>query len=123
MRGLLSFLDHNDFHTPVTGLDAFAPEDRPPVEASFLFFHGMVAIGFSLIAISALGFLYFRHGSLHERRWLLWILVFSVPVSYTHLMGMHIMKYRAGVLDASLEVRSGSGGTGTTVVCTFRKNL
>jgi cytochrome d ubiquinol oxidase subunit I len=25
-----------------------------------------------------LGFLYFRHGSLHERRWLLWILVFSV---------------------------------------------
>jgi len=78
MPGLLSFLDHNDFHTPVTGLDAFAPEDRPPVEASFLFFHGMVAIGFSLIAISALGFLYFRHGSLHERRWLLWILVFSV---------------------------------------------
>jgi PAS domain S-box-containing protein len=38
-------------------------------------------------------------------------------------MGMHIMKYRAGVLDASLEVRSGSGGTGTTVVCKFRKNL
>jgi len=76
--GLLSFLDHNNFHTPVTGLDAFAPEDRPPVEASFLFFHGMVGIGFALIAISALGFLYFRHGSLHERRWLLWILIFSV---------------------------------------------
>ncbi|HTV76563.1 MAG TPA: cytochrome ubiquinol oxidase subunit I [Candidatus Baltobacteraceae bacterium] len=75
---LLSFLDHNDFHTPVTGLDAFAPDDRPPVEASFLFFHGMVGIGFTLIAISALGFLYFRHGSLHERRWLLWLLVFSV---------------------------------------------
>ena len=75
---MLSFLDHNDFHAPVTGLDAFAPEDRPPVEASFLFFHGMVGIGFTLIAISALGFLYFRHGSLHERRWLLWLLVFSV---------------------------------------------
>jgi len=43
-----------------------------------MFFHGMVAIGFALIAIAALGFLYFRHGSLHERRWLLWILVFSV---------------------------------------------
>jgi len=78
MPWLLSFLDHNDFHAPVTGLDAFAPEERPPVEASFLFFHGMVGIGFALIAISALGFLYFRHGSLHERRWLLWILVFSV---------------------------------------------
>jgi cytochrome d ubiquinol oxidase subunit I len=75
---MLSFLDHNDFHSPVTGLDDFPPQDRPPVEASFLFFHGMVGIGFTLIAISALGFLYFRHGSLHERRWLLWLLVFSV---------------------------------------------
>ena len=67
-----------DTKTTVTGLDAFAPEDRPPVEASFLFFHGMVGVGFAMIAIAALGFLYFRHGSLHERRWLLWILVFSV---------------------------------------------
>jgi cytochrome d ubiquinol oxidase subunit I len=76
--GLLSFLAHNNFHTPVTGLDEFKPEDRPPVEASFLFFHGMVGIGFTLIAIAALGFLYLHKGALHERRWLLWILVFSV---------------------------------------------
>ena len=75
---MLSFLAHNDFHAPVTGLNEFKPEDRPPVQASFQFFHGMVAIGFTLIVIAALGFLYFRHGSLHERRWLLWILVFSV---------------------------------------------
>jgi cytochrome d ubiquinol oxidase subunit I len=38
----------------------------------------MVGIGVALILISALGFLYFRKGTLHERRWLLWILVFSV---------------------------------------------
>jgi cytochrome bd ubiquinol oxidase subunit I len=76
--GMLSFLAHSDFHAPVTGLKAFPPEDRPPVTACFLFFHGMVGIGFALIGIAALGFLYFRHGSLHERRWLLWILVFSV---------------------------------------------
>jgi len=76
--GMLSFLAFNDTHATVTGLDAFPPQDRPPVEASFLFFHGMVGVGFAMIAIAALGFLYFRHGSLHERRWLLWILVFSV---------------------------------------------
>jgi len=75
---VLSFLTHNDFHSPVTGLNEFKPEDRPPVQASFLFFHGMVAIGFALIGIAALGFLYFKHGSLHQRRWLLWLLVFSV---------------------------------------------
>lgn len=74
----LSFLAFNDFHRPVTGLDEFKPEDRPPVTASFVFFHGMVGIGFALMGISALGFLYFRKGVLHERRWLLWILVFSV---------------------------------------------
>ncbi len=76
--GMLSFLAFNSTHASVTGLDAYAPENRPPVQASFQFFHGMVAIGFAMIAIAALGFLYFRHGSLHERRWLLWILVFSV---------------------------------------------
>jgi cytochrome d ubiquinol oxidase subunit I len=76
--GLLSFLVAHNTHATVTGLDAFPPEDRPPVEASFLFFHGMVGVGFAMIAIAALGFLYFRHGSLPNRRWLLWILVFSV---------------------------------------------
>jgi len=74
----LSFLAHDNFHTPVIGLDQFKPEDRPPVSASFFFFHGMVGIGVALIGIAALGFLYFRKGTLHERRWLLWILVFSV---------------------------------------------
>ena len=75
---MLSFLAFNDFHATVTGLDSVSPEDRPPVQASFQFFHGMVGIGVTMIAVAALGFLYFRHGSLHERRWLLWILVFSV---------------------------------------------
>jgi len=78
LPNMLSFLAFNNFHATVTGLDSVPPEDRPPVEACFMFFHGMVAIGFTMIAIAALGFLYFRHGSLHERRWLLWILVFSV---------------------------------------------
>lgn len=76
--GLLSFLAHDNFHTPVTGLNEFKPADRPPVQASFLFFHGMVGTGFALIGIAALGFLYFKKGTLHERRWLLWLMVFSV---------------------------------------------
>jgi len=74
----LSFLAHDNIHTPVIGLDQFKPEDRPPVSASFFFFHGMAGIGTAMIGVAALGFLYFRKGTLHERRWLLWILVFSV---------------------------------------------
>lgn len=37
-------------------------------------------------------------------------------------MGLHIMKYRAGVLNAPLEIRS-AVGAGTTVTCVFRKDL
>ena len=75
---LLSFLAYNDFHAPVTGLDAFKPADRPPVTASFIFFHGMVGIGFTLIGVALLGVWCLYRGTLTERRWLLWLLVFSV---------------------------------------------
>lgn len=76
--GLLSWLTHGDASKPVQGLRETPPEDRPPVNLTFQFYHGMVAIGFALIAVASLGFLYFWEGSLFEKRWLLWLLVFSV---------------------------------------------
>lgn len=75
---LLSFLAHNDPHATVTGLDAFPPADRPPVGASFFYFHAMVGIGTLLILIAALGAFYSWRKVLYQKRWLLWILVFSV---------------------------------------------
>jgi cytochrome bd ubiquinol oxidase subunit I len=75
---LLSFLAHHDFHATVTGLDAIPPQDRPPVAPCFLFFHGMVGIGFALIFIAALGAFFSWRKVLYQKRWLLWILVFSV---------------------------------------------
>ncbi|MBI5384227.1 MAG: cytochrome ubiquinol oxidase subunit I [Verrucomicrobia bacterium] len=76
--GLLSWLVHGDAAKPVKGLREFKPEDRPPVNRSFQYYHLMVAAGFGLIAVAGLGFLYFWRGSLFEKRWLLWLLVFSV---------------------------------------------
>jgi cytochrome d ubiquinol oxidase subunit I len=76
--GLLSYLAFSDTSKAVTGLREFKPEDRPPVGFSFQLFHLMVAIGFAMIGIAALGFLYFWRGSLFEKRWLLWLLVLSV---------------------------------------------
>lgn len=75
---LLSFLAHNDFHATVTGLDAFPPQDRPPVGASFFYFHAMVGIGTLLILIATLGAFFSWRKVLHQKRWMLWILVFSV---------------------------------------------
>lgn len=78
--GLLSYLAYNDTSRPVHGLRELAPkpEDRPPVNFSFQLYHLMVAVGFGMILIAGLGFLYFWRGSLFERRWMLWLLVLSV---------------------------------------------
>ena len=47
---------------------------------------------------------------------------FSPDTARSGGMGMHIMKYRAGVVGATLNVRSGIGA-GTTVTCAFDRNL
>jgi len=76
--GLLSLLVHGDPRAPVTGLASIPREDRPPINASFQMFHGMVAIGMGLIALSLAGVWSWWRGTLWEQRWLLWIFVFSV---------------------------------------------
>lgn len=76
--GMLSYLIYGDSKKPVTGLNAFKPEDRPPVNIVFQSYHLMVAIGFGLIALSLIGVFMLWRGKLFEKRWLLWIFVFSV---------------------------------------------
>jgi cytochrome bd ubiquinol oxidase subunit I len=76
--GLLSYLVYEDTSKPVKGLREFKREDWPPVGLSFQFYHVMVAVGFGMIAVAGLGFLYFWRGSLFDKRWLLWLLTLSV---------------------------------------------
>jgi cytochrome d ubiquinol oxidase subunit I len=76
--GLLSWLVHGRASEPVKGLRAFRPEDRPPVNLTFQFYHVMVALGFGMIALAGVGAFYHWRGSLPDQRWLLWLLVLSV---------------------------------------------
>jgi cytochrome d ubiquinol oxidase subunit I len=76
--GMLSFMVHGDTSAPLTGLDAFAPEDRPPVNIVFQSYHAMVGIGFLLILLSLMGAFAWYRGTLFTTPWLLWIFVFSV---------------------------------------------
>ena len=78
--GLLSFLIHGDSSAEVKGLRELAPDpaDRPSINLTFQFYHGMIAIGFAMIALSVLGTVFWWRGKLFETRWLLWLLVFSV---------------------------------------------
>ena len=78
LSGGLSFMLHQDFETPVTGLNAFPEEDRPSqVNAVFQFYHLMVAIGMFLIALSLFALVQWKRGKLFDNKWLLWTFVFT----------------------------------------------
>lgn len=75
----LSFLLHQDFETPVVGLNAFPEEDRPSaLNAIFQFYHLMVAIGMALIFLSLLGCWKWWRGTLFDSKWLLKAFVLAV---------------------------------------------
>ncbi|MBF04162.1 MAG: cytochrome ubiquinol oxidase subunit I [Flavobacterium sp.] len=77
--GGLSFLVHQDFEAPITGLNAFPVEDRPSqVNAVFQFYHIMIAIGMFLIGLTIYACFLWWKGKLFETKWLLWIFSFSV---------------------------------------------
>jgi cytochrome d ubiquinol oxidase subunit I len=76
--GMLSWMLHGDAQKPVTGLLAFAPEDRPPVQLVFQSYHLMVAIGMGLIGISMAGAFYAARRDTSPPRWLLRLLVLAV---------------------------------------------
>ncbi len=76
--GLLSFLVHGKTSAPVTGLDAFAADDRPPVAACYILFHAMVVLGIVLAALFGFSLWRLRGGKLYEDKWLLKGLIGSV---------------------------------------------
>jgi len=75
----LTFLLHQDFETPVLGLNAFPDDEQPTaVNAIFQFYHLMVAIGMTLIGLSFLGLYLLWRQKLFKQKWLLWIFVIAV---------------------------------------------
>lgn len=80
---MLSFLTYQRWNAHVRGLDAF-PQDLWPDKIVLLYYsyHVMVGLGTIFIAIMLVSaFLYWR-GTLYRSRWLLWILMLSVPLPY-----------------------------------------
>ncbi len=76
--GGTSFLLHQNFTTPITGLDAIPANEQPPVQATFQAYHAMIAIGLSLIALSLMALFLWWTNRLEKTRWMLWLLVLSV---------------------------------------------
>ena len=80
--GGLSFLLHQDFDAPVTGLDQIPDDEEPPVLVPFMTYHVMIALGTYFLAITALGAFLLWRGKLWDNRPLLWAFVFSVVGPY-----------------------------------------
>ncbi len=80
--GMLTFLVHSDFETPIPGLDQIPPQDRPPVVLPFLTYHLMVGLGTAFIGLTSLALFLLWRGTLFRSRWLLWVFVVAVIGPY-----------------------------------------
>jgi len=79
LPGGLSFLVHQDFEEPITGLNAFPENERPSqVNAVFQFYHIMISIGMFLIGLTLYASFLWWRGTLFDKKWLLQIFAFSV---------------------------------------------
>jgi len=76
--GMLSYLVYGDSKKPITGLNSFKPEDRPPVNIVFQSYHVMVAIGFMLIALGIIAAFSWRSDKMFSKKWLMRIFIFAV---------------------------------------------
>jgi cytochrome d ubiquinol oxidase subunit I len=80
---MLSFLTYKHWGAQVKGLDAF-PQDQWPDQIVLLYYsyHIMVGLGTIFIAIMVVSAFLLWRGKLCESRWMLWILMLSVPLPY-----------------------------------------
>lgn len=76
--GMLSYMIGGTTEQKVTGLNSIPENERPPVNIVFQSYHLMVAIGFALIGICLVGVFFWWRGTLFDKKWMLWIFVFSV---------------------------------------------
>lgn len=80
---MLSFLTYRRWEAEVLGLDAF-PQNVWPDNIPLLYFsyHIMVGLGTVFIAIMVVSLFLLWRGSLFSSRWMLWILMLSLPFPF-----------------------------------------
>ncbi len=67
--GLASFLSYGDFDAEVKGIDAFPPDQVPPLWITFVSFHNMVLLGGLFVAVTALGVFLMWRRRMDGARW------------------------------------------------------
>lgn len=77
-----SFIASGNWEAKEVGLDAFSPQDRPPVVLPFLTFRIMVGLGVLMLAIAWTGVILSLLGRLERARWFLWATFLSFPSGF-----------------------------------------
>jgi cytochrome d ubiquinol oxidase subunit I len=81
--GMLSFLVHWDFRTPVRGLSELEGDyGSPPVWLAFQTYHVMVGLGMLFLVSTLYASWCWWRGTLFQKRWLLWFFVFAVGLAF-----------------------------------------
>jgi cytochrome bd ubiquinol oxidase subunit I len=80
---MLSFLTYREWTANVRGLSEF-PQDQWPDAIALLYYsyHVMVGLGTIFIALMLLAAILLWRGALYRSRWMLWLLMLSVPLPY-----------------------------------------
>ncbi|NQX66324.1 cytochrome ubiquinol oxidase subunit I [Paenibacillus alba] len=79
---ILSFLAFGNFNAKVTGLNEFPPDEQPPLLVHY-FFDLMAGIGFALLGMSVLYFLFTLWKKRNEHnKWLLCIIALGAPLAF-----------------------------------------
>jgi cytochrome bd ubiquinol oxidase subunit I len=79
---LLTFLVHEDFKTPIPGLDTIPPEDRPSVPIPFVTYRIMAGLGTLFIAMTLFALFLLWRKKLFESKMMMWAFVFVVIGPY-----------------------------------------
>jgi len=76
--GLLSFLAYGSFDSEVRGLESFPADDRPNINVIFFTYRLMLMGWAAMVILSFMGMYYWARGTLLNKKWFLWLLVFGV---------------------------------------------
>lgn len=83
LPGMLSFLAHGDFKTPVTGLDQIPSDEQPPVAVTHYAFQIMVGLGMIMMLIAVLYFIaLWKNPDWLNSKWLLKLFVAATPMGF-----------------------------------------
>jgi cytochrome d ubiquinol oxidase subunit I len=80
VRGLLSWMAFGDVTAPVKGIDAFKPDEVPPLWMTFVSFHNMVVLGTLFIVVMMWAAWSWRGDKLWTSRRFLFLMMCFLPL-------------------------------------------